>query len=390
MQFDLTADQKRIQDMVEDFARREVAPQAEALDREARFPYKLYNQLGELGLTSIPFAEEYGGMGLGTLEMALAVEQIARADQTLAVTMMVSVAAGLILQRFGSDEQKARYLPGIVGGKNLGALAGTEPQAGSDTAGFVTRAKRDGEQWHISGAKAYITNAGTDISSCALTLAVTSPPDAERKEFSLFVVPRGTAGYEQGTPYNKMGWRSGDTRPLYFENCAVPASAMMGTEGQGRLLLHRGYQQARVFLAACSLGLAQGALDHSVAYANERKAFGGTIGRLQLIQELIAKMAVKVEAARLLTYRAAWLTDQGRATIKDIGLAKYFACEAGTEVADMAIQVHGGWGFMDDCPVSRAYRDNRICTIGDGSSQIQLLLIARGLGLDVQFGSAAA
>lgn len=389
MQFDLSADQKRIQDMVEDFARREVAPRAESLDREAKFPYELYRQLGELGLPSIPFAEEYGGMGLGTFEMALAVEQIARADQTLAVTMMVSVATGLILQRFGTAEQKARYLPGIVSGQNLGALAGTEPQAGSDTAGFTTRAKRDGEQWRINGAKAYITNAGTDISSCALTLTVTSPPDAERKEFSLFVVPRGTAGYEQGPSYSKMGWRSGDTRPLYFENCAVPASAMMGEEGQGRLLLHRGYQQARVFLSACSLGLAQGALDHSVAYANERKAFGGTIGRLQLIQELIAKMAVKVEAARLLTYRAAWLTDQGRATIKDIGLAKYFSCESGTEVADMAIQVHGGWGFMDDCPVSRSYRDNRICTIGDGSSQIQLLLIARSLGLDVQFGSAA-
>lgn len=388
MQFELTADQKKIQAQVSDFAQKEIAPVAEALDRDASFPYALYKQLGELGITAIPFSEEFGGLGMGTFEMALAVEEIARADQTLAVTMMVSVATGLILQRFGTPEQKARFVPAIIKGESLGALAGTEPQAGSDTAGFTTRARREGDSWSISGAKAYITNAGTDISSCALTLAVTSPADAERKEFSLFVVPRGTKGYTQGPCYNKMGWRSGDTRPLYFDDCLVPSDAMMGNPGQGRMLLHKGYQQARVFLSACSLGLAQGALDHSVRYANERKAFGGTIGRLQLIQELVAKMQVKVMAARMLTYRAAWLADRGEASVMDIGLAKYFSCEAGTEVADMAVQVHGGWGFMDDCPVSRAYRDNRICTIGDGSSQIQLMLIARGLGLDVNFGAA--
>lgn len=389
MQFELTADQKKIQEQVEDFAQREIAPIGEALDRNAVFPLDLYKQIGDLGITAIPFSEEYGGLGMGTFEMALAVEQLARADQTIAVSMMVSVATGLILQRFGSPEHKAAYLPAIVKGQALGALAGTEPQAGSDTAGFTTRARRQGDDWVINGAKAYITNAGTDISTCALTLAVSSEPDAERKEFSLFVVPRGTAGYTQGPGYNKMGWRSGDTRPLYFDDCVVPQGAMMGKEGEGRLLLHKGYQQARVFLSACSLGLAQGALDHSVKYANERKAFGATIGRLQLIQELIAKMQVKTMAARMLTYRAAWMTDQGSASVMDIGLAKYFSCEAGTEVADMAVQVHGGWGFMDDCPVSRAYRDNRICTIGDGSSQIQMMLIARGLGLDVNFGATA-
>jgi len=388
MQFDLTADQKKIQEQVADFAQKEVAPRAEALDRDGTFPYDIYKQIGDLGITAIPFSEEFGGLGMGTFEMALAVEQLARADQTIAVSMMVSVATGLILQRFGTPEQKARYVPAIVKGQGLGALAGTEPQAGSDTAGFTTRAKRKGDEWSINGTKAYITNAGTDISTCALTLAITSAPDAERKEFSLFVVPKEAIGYTQGPGYSKMGWRSGDTRPLYFDDCVVPADAMMGVEGQGRHLLHKGYQQARVFLSACSLGLAQGALDHSVKYANERKAFGGTIGRLQLIQELIAKMQVKVMAARMLTYRAAWLADRGAASVLDIGLAKYFSCETGTEVADMAIQVHGGWGFMDDCPVSRAYRDNRICTIGDGSSQIQLMLIARGLGLDVNFGAA--
>jgi len=385
MNFELTDDQKKIQQQVGEFARAEVAPAAERLDREAAFPYQLYRQLGELGIPAIPFAEEYGGMGLGTFEMALAVEQIAAHDQTLAVTLMVSVAAGLILQRFGTPEQKARWLPAIVAGTALGALAGTEAEAGSDTAAFKTRAVRGGDTWTINGSKAYITNAGTDISSLALTLVVTSPAGDEEKAFSLFVVPRGTPGYTQGEPYRKMGWRSGDTRPLYFDDCKVAHADMMGTEGQGRLLLHRGYQQARVFLAACSLGLAAGALELSVKYAGERRAFGKPIGGHQLVQEMCAQMAVKVEAARMLTYRAAWLADQGTASIKDLAFAKYYACETGTEVANLAVQVHGGWGFMDDCPVSRYLRDNRICTIGDGSSQIQLMLIARGLGLDVQF-----
>ncbi len=386
MNFDLSDDQKRLQELVADFARAEVAPVAEELDRKGEFPTELFHKVGQVGITSIPFAPEYGGMGLGTLDMALAIEQLAKADQTLAVTTMVSVAAGLILQRFGTAEQKARYLPGIVRGETLGALAGTEPQAGSDTAAFTTRARQTPKGWVINGQKAYITNAGTDISSFALTLAITSPPDSERKAFTLFVVPKGAKGYSQGEPYRKLGWRSGDTRPLYFDDCEIGADEILGREGEGRHLLHKGYQQARAFLAACSVGLASAALEHSVSYAKERKAFGGPIGRLQLIQEQIAQMAVKVDAARLLTYRAAWLGDEGRVTMKELSMAKYYACEIGNEVASQAIQVHGGWGYMDDCPVSRYYRDNRICTIGDGSSQIQLLLIARDLGLEVQFG----
>ncbi|RPH61919.1 MAG: acyl-CoA dehydrogenase [Burkholderiales bacterium] len=385
MDFDLTEDQRRLQELVADFARSEVEHRAEQLDRDAVFPTDLFRKVGELGITSIPFAPEYGGMGMGTLDMALAVEQLAIADQSLAVTTMVSVAAGLILQRFGTDEQKAKYLPAIVRGEALGALAGTEPQAGSDTASFTMRARRGIDGWTLNGQKAYITNAGTDISTIALTLAMTSPPDAERKEFTLFIVPRGTPGYTQGEPYRKMGWRSSDTRPLYFDDCKVVADAVLGTEGQGRFLLHKGYQQARVFLSACSLGLAEASLKRTIDYASERKAFGGTLGKLQLIQEMVAKMAVKVDAARLLTYRAALMGDRGTVTLRELAMAKYYATEIGTEVADLAIQVHGGWGFMDDCAVSRYYRDNRICTIGDGSSQIQLLLIARSVGLDVQF-----
>ena len=385
MNFDLTEDQLRLQELVADFAKSEVAPVAEEMDRKAEFPTELFRKVGKIGITSIPFDQKYGGMGLGTMDMALAIEQLAKADQTLAVTTMVSVAAGLILQRFGSEEQKLRYLPGIIKGESLGALAGTEPQAGSDTASFTTRAISTASGWSIKGQKAYITNAGTDISSFALTLALTSAPDADRKSFSLFLVPKGAKGYSQGEPYSKLGWRSGDTRPLYFDDCELGNDALMGKEGDGRHLLHKGYQQARVFLAACSVGLASAALEHSITYAKERKAFGGTIGSLQLIQEQIAQMAVKVDAARLLTYRAAWLGDQGRVTMKELSMAKYYACEIGNEVASQAVQVHGGWGYMDDCPVSRYFRDNRICTIGDGSSQIQMLLIARDLGLDVRF-----
>lgn len=385
MDFDLTPDQRRLQELVADFARKEVEPRAEQLDRDGAFPTALFRQVGELGITAIPFAPEYGGMGLGTLEMALAIEQLAIADQSLAVTTMVSVATGLILQRFGTDEQKARWLPAIVKGQALGALGGTEPQAGSDTASFTTRATRSAAGWTINGQKAYITNAGTDISTVALTLAITSEPGAERKRFTLFVVPKGTPGYTQGVPYRKMGWRSSDTRPLYFDDCAMPEDAILGNEGEGRHLLHKGYQQARVFLAHCSLGLAEASLRRSVAYANERKAFGATLGNLQMVQELVAQMAVKVDAARLLAYRAAWMGDQGTVTIRELAMAKYYCTEIGSQVADAAIQVHGGWGFMDDCAVSRYYRDNRICTIGDGSSQIQQLLIARSLGLDVRF-----
>jgi alkylation response protein AidB-like acyl-CoA dehydrogenase len=384
--FELTADQKRLQETVADFARKEVEPRAEQMDRDGVFPASLFRKVGELGITAIPFKAENGGMGLGTLEMALAVEQLAIADQSLAVTTMVSVSAGLILERFGTEEQKRRYLPGIVNGQELGALAGTEPQAGSDTASFTTRANRVAGGWCVNGQKAYITNAGTDISSFALTLAVTSEPEAERKRYSLFVVPRGTKGYTPGEPYRKLGWHSSDTRPLYFDDCVLPEDAMLGKEGEGRHLLHQGYQQARVFLSHCSLGLAEASLRRSVAYAIERKAFGGTLGNLQMIQEMIAQMAVKVDAARLLAYRAAWMGDKGTVTLRELAMAKYYCTEIGSQVADAAIQVHGGWGFMDDCAVSRYYRDNRICTIGDGSSQIQQLLIARSLGLDVRFG----
>lgn len=386
MNFDLTPDQQQLQARVRDFAQAEVAPVAEALDRDGVFPTALYRKLGALGVMAIPFEEKLGGMGLGVFEAVLALEEIARADQSLAVSAMVSVATGLTVSRFGTPELAEKWLPAIVSGDRICAIAGTEPDAGSDTAGFKTRSRPVGnDRWVINGEKAFITNAGTDITLFTLLLTVSSDADAARKQFTLFLVPNDSPGYSRGERYRKLGWRSSDTRPLHFEDCHVDAANVVGGAHKGRWVLHKGYQAARLFLAACSLGLAQASLDHSLRYVKERQAFGGSLGRLQLVQEMIADMALQVETARLLTYRAAWGVDQGRDNLKELSMAKYHATEAGTRCADLAIQVHGGWGYMEENPVSRYYRDNRICTIGDGSSQIQKLLIARECGLDVTF-----
>jgi short/branched chain acyl-CoA dehydrogenase len=386
MNFDLTPDQAALQARVREFAEAEVAPVAEKLDRDGVFPTALFKKLGDLGVMSIPFAEKHGGMGLGVFEAVLALEEVARADQSLAVSAMVSMATGLTVSRFGSEGLAEKWLPEIVTGQKMCAIAGTEPDAGSDTAGFKTRSRMAGnDRWVINGEKAFITNAGTDISLFTLLLTVSSPAEAEKKQFTLFLVPNEAKGYSRGEKYKKLGWRSSDTRPLYFDDCHIDADNVVGGAHKGRWVLHKGYQAARLFLAACSLGLAQASLDHSIKYARERKAFGGTLGRLQLIQEMIADIALQVDTARLLTYRAAWGVDQGRDNLKELSMAKYHACEAGTKCADLAIQVHGGFGYMEECPVSRYYRDNRICTIGDGSSQIQKLLIARECGLDVTF-----
>ncbi|MDP3546402.1 MAG: acyl-CoA dehydrogenase family protein [Phreatobacter sp.] len=386
MNFDLTPDQVALQERVREFAQAEVAPRAEQLDRDAVFPTDLFRKLGDLGVMSIPFPEEYGGMGLGVFDAVLAIEEVARADQSLAVSAMVSMATGLTVARFGTEEQKRTWLPDIVAGRKACSIAGTEPDAGSDTAGFKTRATPLGNGlWSLSGEKAYITNPGTDISSFAIILAISSPREVQDKKFTLFLVPNGTKGYTQGEKYRKMGWRSSDTRPLYLDDCVLPEDAIVGKVNSGRWVLHKGYQAARLFLAACSLGLAQASFDHALKYAKERQAFGASLGRLQMIQEMIAKMALKVDSARLVTYRAAWGVDAGKDDMMALSMAKLHATETGSEVANMAIQIHGGWGFMDDCPPSRYLRDNRICTIGDGSSQIQTLLIARECGLDVTF-----
>lgn len=386
MNFELTQDQQNLQAKVREFAQAEIAPRAEELDRTGEFPADLFKKLGDLGVMSIPFPESMGGMGLGVFDAVLALEEVARADQSLAVSTMVSMATGLTLARFGTKEQAEKWLPEIISGQRMCAIAGTEPDAGSDTAGFKTRAKElGGDRWVINGEKAYITNAGTELSLFTLLLTVSSPPDAAAKQFTLFLVPNDTPGYTRGPKYRKMGWRSSDTRPLHFTDCELGGEYIVGQPHKGRFVLHKGYQAARLFLATCSLGLAQACLDHSIRYAQTRNAFGGPIGRLQMVQEMIAEMALLVDTARLVTYRAAWGVDNGQHNLMELSMAKYHATEAGSKCANLAVQVHGGWGFMDDCPASRYLRDNRVCTIGDGSSQIQKLLIARECGLDVSF-----
>jgi alkylation response protein AidB-like acyl-CoA dehydrogenase len=305
---------------------------------------------------------------------------------SLAVTTMVSVATGLTILRYGNEQQKQRYLPRLVSGEGLGAVAGTEPNAGSDTEGFTTTAREEAGSWVINGSKAFITNAGTKITDVICTLAVTGRKPNGRKQFGMLLVPAGTLGLVVAPGYRKMGWRSSDTHPLFFEDCRVSADAMLGERGRGRYFLHQAYAQARMCLSATSIGLGQACLDASVKYAQERTAFGRSIGHFQMIQDMVAEMAVQLEAARLLTYKAAWLVDQGTPSLQAAATAKYFGTEAGKKAADLAVQVHGGLGYMDECAVSRYYRDIRIATIGDGSSQIQKLIIARELGLGSGFG----
>ena len=381
MHFDLSPEQKELQQTIHDFAQAEIAPIAEELDRKAEFPVELFQRVGEMGVMSIPFPEELGGMGLGVFEAALAIEALARADQSIAVSTMVSMATGLTVARFGSDEQKKKWLPEIITGQKICSIAGTEPDAGSDTGGFTTRATQLGNgQWSLSGEKAFITNAGTPISLFTLILAITSPKDAERKKFSLFLTPNDAPGYTRGGGYSKMGWRSSDTRQLYLDDCQLGEEAIVGQVDGGRHLLHKGYQAARLWLSACSLGLAQASLDHALKYANERKAFGGTLGQRQLIQQKIAMMALKVDTARLLTYRAAWQIDQGIDDLGALSMAKMGATEIGTEVANMAVQIHGGYGYMREVLVERLCRDARLYPIGGGTREIMNEIISKTEG----------
>ena len=387
MNFDLTPDQEQLQALVRDFAEGEVAPIAEKLDRDGVFPTELFKKLGDIGVMSIPFAEKHGGMGLGVFEAVLAIEEVARADQSLAVSAMVSMATGLTVARFGSEQLAEKWLPEIVTGQKMCAIAGTEPDAGSDTAGFKTRSRLAGDdRWVINGEKAFITNAGTDLSIFTLLLTVSSPADAEKKQFTLFLVPERRQGLHPrrevsqarlalvryaSALFRRLPCRR---RPCRRRRAQGPLGAAQGLSGRTAVpgsLLARVWRRPRSIIRSNT--------------RKERRAFGGSLGRLQLIQEMIADIALEVDTARLLTYRAAWGVDQGRDNLKELSMAKYHATEAGTKCADLAIQVHGGFGYMDECPVSRYYRDNRVCTIGDGSSQIQKLLIARECGLDVNF-----
>jgi short-chain 2-methylacyl-CoA dehydrogenase len=381
MLFDLSDDHRLIQETVRDFARNEVAPVAEELDRDKRFPYEIVAKLGELGLMGIPFPEEYGGAGGDSLAYTLAVEELTRVDSSVAITMCAHTSLGTQpIYLFGTEEQKREYLPDLCAGRRLGAFGLTEPEAGSDAGNTKTRARLEDGDWVIDGAKQFITNAGTDISGHVAITAVTGPGADGQPEISNIIVPNGTQGYEQGEPYRKMGWNASDTRPLTFTGARVPETNLLGPRGAGfRQFLHI-LDIGRIGVAAMGVGLAQGALDEALAYAKERRAFGKPISKFQAIQAKLADMATEIEAARLLTYKAAFLKDQGRNFTLTAAQAKLKTGRLAVRATEEAVQIHGGYGYIEEYPVCRYYRDAKILTIGEGTDEVQQMVIARALG----------
>jgi alkylation response protein AidB-like acyl-CoA dehydrogenase len=381
MDFALSDDHRLLQRTVREFAETEIAPIAEEIDRERRFPYEVIARMGELGWMGIPFPEEYGGAGADNLAYAIACEELARVDGSIAVTMAAHTSLGVgLIEQFGTDEQRAEYLPDLCSGRKLGAFGLTEPEAGSDAGATRTRAELQGGEWVINGAKQFITNAGTEISGHVTITAVTGERDG-RPEISNIIVPNGTPGYEQGEPYRKVGWHASDTRPLTFTDVRVPEANLLGERGTGLKQCLTGLDAGRIGVAAMGVGLAQGAFEQALAYAGERNAFGKPIGSFQLIQGKLADMSTEIEAARMLVWKAAWEKDQGMPVTVSAAQAKLNAGRLAVKVADQAVQIHGGYGWIDEYPVSRLYRDSKILTIGEGTDEVQQMVIARALGL---------
>jgi short/branched chain acyl-CoA dehydrogenase len=375
--YDLSQEHELVRRTVREFAEAKIAPVAEELDREHRFPYELVAELAELGLMGMPIPEEYGGAGTDTLSYAIAIEELTRIDSSVAITVAAHTSLGTMpIFLFGSEEQKRQWLPDLASGRKLAAFGLTEPGAGSDAGATRTRAElRDGD-WVIDGAKIFITNAGTDWSACVTITARTGDD-----EISNIVVPNGTPGYVISEPMRKLGWRASDTRELSFQGCRVPEENLLGPRGQGFRQFLEILDGGRISVAAMGLGLAQGAYDLAYAYAHEREQFGRKIKEFQAIQFRLADMATELDAARSMVYRAAWLKDQGRPFAKEAAMAKLYTGELSHRVANWSLQIHGGYGFMDEYAISRLYRDQKILEIGEGTNEVQRMVIARHLGL---------
>jgi short/branched chain acyl-CoA dehydrogenase len=376
MDFALDDETQLLQRTVRDFARQVVAPAAGELDRTKSFPYEIVRQMAELGWMGIPFPEEVGGAGGSSLQYAIAVEELTRVDSSVAITLCAHTSLGTQpIYLFGSEEQKAEWLPRLCSGSVLGAFGLTEPEAGSDAGNVRTRARLQDGEWVIDGAKQFITNAGTDISGVVCITARTGDD-----EISNLIVANGTPGYEQAEPYRKMGWNASDTRPLTFTDCRVPEENLLGERGAGfRQFLHV-LDIGRIGVAAMGVGLAQGALDEALAYAKERRAFGKPISKFQAIQTKLADLATEIAAARLLTYHAAWLKDQNEPFGLVAAQAKLKTGRLAVRATEEAVQIHGGYGFIEEYPVCRFYRDAKILTIGEGTDEVQQMVIARALG----------
>ena len=380
MDFSLSDDHRLLQATVREFALAEIAPVAEELDRTKSFPYEIVRRLAELDLMGIPFPAEYGGAGGDTLAYVLVVEELARVDSSVAITLCAHTSLGTQpIYLFGSPEQKEEWLPRLCRGEQLGAFGLTEPEAGSDAGNTHTRAALEDGQWVINGAKQFITNAGTEISGMVVITAVTGG-DGDRREISNIVVPNGTPGYGLGQPYRKMGWNASDTRPLTFDDCRVPAGNLVGQRGAGlRQFLHV-LAIGRIGVAAMGVGLAQGAFDQALEYAKERRAFGSPISKFQSIQAKLANLSTEIDATRLLVQKAAHLKDSGADFALAAAQAKLKSGRLAVWAADAAVQIHGGYGYIEEYPVCRFYRDAKVLTIGEGTDEVQELVIARALG----------
>jgi short/branched chain acyl-CoA dehydrogenase len=379
--FDLTEEQQEFRKTVREFAEEVIAPRAEEMDRQEELPLDIVKQMGELGLFGLPFPEEYGGQGADFLTFSLAVEELARVDSSMAITLEAAVGLGANpIYSDGTEEQKQTWLAPMCRGEILGAFGLTEPGGGSDAGATKTTARLEGGKWVINGSKAFITNSGTEISKVVTITAVTGEAEG-RKEISAIIVPSGTTGFEVGKSYRKVGWRASDTHELSFSDCRVPEGNLLGERGKGYAQFLRTLDDGRIAVAALAVGLAQGCLEECLKYAAERQAFGRPIGSFQAIQFKIADIRVAVETARLATYRAAWLKDRNRSYKAEAAVAKLYASEIAVTCAREAVQIHGAYGYMEEFPVARFYRDAKVLEIGEGTNEIMRMLIARDLGL---------
>jgi alkylation response protein AidB-like acyl-CoA dehydrogenase len=375
--FDLEPEHELLRDTVRRFALEKVAPVAEKLDREKRFPYDLVEQLAALGLMGMTIPEEYGGAGADTLSYAITVEELTRIDSSVAITLAAHHSLGTLpIYYFGSDEQKREWLPELASGKKLAAFGLTEANAGSDAGATRTTAKLEGGEWVIDGSKMFITNAGTDITACVTITALTGDG-----EISNIIVPNGTPGYLISAPMDKLGWKASDTRELSFQGARVPEGNLLGPRGQGFTQFLQILDGGRISVAAMGVGLAQGCYDLAFAYAKEREQFGKPISKFQAVQEKLVDIATEIEAARYLVYKAAWEKDQGRDFARTAAMAKLYSGELSHRAANWALQIHGGYGFMDEYAISRFYRDQKILEIGEGTNEVQRMVIAKHLGL---------
>ncbi|MFP8884927.1 MULTISPECIES: acyl-CoA dehydrogenase family protein [Streptomyces] len=378
----LSPEHEELRRTVEEFAHDVIAPKIGEFYENHEFPYEIVREMGRMGLFGLPFPEEYGGMGGDYLALCLALEELARVDSSVAITLEAAVSLGAMpVYRFGTEEQKRQWLPKLCSGEMLGAFGLTEPDCGSDAGGTRTTAVRDGDEWVINGTKCFITNSGTDITGLVTVTAVTGRKPDGRPEISSIIVPSGTPGFTVAAPYSKVGWNASDTRELSFSDVRVPAANLLGEEGRGYAQFLRILDEGRIAISALATGLAQGCVDESVRYAGERHAFGRPIGANQAIQFKLADMEMRAHTARIAWRDAASRLLAGEPFKKEAAIAKLYSSEIAVTNAREATQIHGGYGFMNEYPVARMWRDSKILEIGEGTSEVQRMLIARELGV---------